>query len=42
VARKLETAGRSVTWDPHFPDYRRCHSADDHGDRLEFREGVKD
>jgi catechol 2,3-dioxygenase-like lactoylglutathione lyase family enzyme len=42
LAQKLETAGRPVRWDPHFPGYRRFHSADDHGNRLEFLEEIKD
>jgi catechol 2,3-dioxygenase-like lactoylglutathione lyase family enzyme len=41
-AARLETAGRPVQWDPHFPGYRRFHSADDHGNRLEFLEEIKD
>lgn len=42
LAERLATAGRQVRWDPHFPGYRRFHSADDHGNRLEFLEAVTD
>ena len=42
LAQNLETAGRLVQWDPHFPGYRRFYSADDHGNRLEFLEALKD
>jgi hypothetical protein len=42
LATKLAAAGRPVQWDPHFPGYRRFHSADDHGNRLEFLEAVTD
>jgi catechol 2,3-dioxygenase-like lactoylglutathione lyase family enzyme len=41
-AGKLETAGRPVKWDADFPGYRRFHSADDHGNRLEFLEAIRD
>ncbi|MEV4344351.1 glyoxalase [Actinoplanes sp. NPDC049596] len=40
--RKLRTAGRPVEWDPHFPGHRRFYSQDDHGNRLEFLEAIKD
>ena len=36
LAECLESAGRKVEWDPHFPGHRRLYSADDHGNRLEF------
>ncbi|MET0423670.1 MAG: glyoxalase [Actinoplanes sp.] len=42
LAETLETAGRPVQWDPHFPGHRRFYSADDHGNRLEFLEKIKD
>ena len=42
LARQLETAGRPVTWDPHFPGHRRFYAQDDHGNRLEFLEEIKD
>ncbi len=42
LARQLETAGRPVQWDPHFPGHRRFYSSDDHGNRLEFLEEIKD
>jgi hypothetical protein len=31
-----------VRWDPHFPGHRRFYSADEHGNRLEFLEEIKD
>jgi len=42
LARKLETAGRPVRWDTNFPGFRRFHSADDHGNRLEFMQEIRD
>jgi catechol 2,3-dioxygenase-like lactoylglutathione lyase family enzyme len=42
LAEMLETAGRPVQWDPHFPGHRRFYAWDDHGNRLEFLEAVKD
>ena len=42
LAERLTTAGRPVRWDPHFPGYRRFHSADDHGNRLEFLQEITD
>jgi catechol 2,3-dioxygenase-like lactoylglutathione lyase family enzyme len=38
VARQLEAAGATVTWDDEFPGHRRFYSADLHGNRLEFLE----
>lgn len=35
VAGRAEAAGRPVTWDDDFPDYRRFHTADGHGNRVE-------
>ncbi len=42
LAEALEAAGRPVEWDPHFPGHRRLYSRDDHGNRLEFLEPVRD
>jgi catechol 2,3-dioxygenase-like lactoylglutathione lyase family enzyme len=42
LAGTLGAAGRPVQWDPHFPGYRRFHSADDHGNRLEFLQEITD
>jgi len=38
----LTAAGRAVEWDPHFPGHRRLYAHDDHGNRLEFLEPVRD
>ena len=40
LSRQLETAGRPVRWDTNFPGFRRFHSADDHGNRLEFMQAT--
>ncbi len=42
LAATLVAAGRPVEWDPHFPGHRRLYSQDDHGNRLEFLEPVRD
>jgi catechol 2,3-dioxygenase-like lactoylglutathione lyase family enzyme len=42
LAATLTAAGRPVQWDPDFPGHRRFYSADDHGNRLEFLEPVRD
>jgi catechol 2,3-dioxygenase-like lactoylglutathione lyase family enzyme len=42
LAETIKTAGRPVEWDPHFPGHRRFYSQDDHGNRLEFLEKIKD
>jgi catechol 2,3-dioxygenase-like lactoylglutathione lyase family enzyme len=42
LAGALHTAGRLVEWDPHFPGHRRLYSRDDHGNRLEFLERIRD
>ena len=42
LAAVLAAAGRPVEWDPHFPGHRRCYASDDHGNRLEFLEPIKD
>jgi catechol 2,3-dioxygenase-like lactoylglutathione lyase family enzyme len=36
LAAHIESSGRTVEWDPHFPGHRRLYAADDHGNRLEF------
>ncbi|GAA2749570.1 MULTISPECIES: VOC family protein [Kitasatospora] len=38
VADRLAAAGAPVSWDDNFPGYRRFHSADPFGNRLEFLE----
>jgi catechol 2,3-dioxygenase-like lactoylglutathione lyase family enzyme len=38
VARRLEDHGLAVTWDDNFPGFRRCYTADPHGNRLELLE----
>jgi hypothetical protein len=42
LAAVLDKAGRPVEWDPHFPGHRRLYSRDDHGNRLEFLEKLRD
>ncbi len=42
LADALTGAGRSVEWDPHFPGHRRLYAHDDHGNRLEFLEPLRD
>ncbi len=42
LAAALTAAGRDVEWDPHFPGHRRLYAHDDHGNRLEFLEPVRD
>ncbi len=42
LAEALSRAGRAVQWDPHFPGHRRLYARDDHGNRLEFLEPVRD
>jgi len=36
LAVRLAAAGRPVRWDDDFPGYRRFHSADGHGNRVEL------
>jgi catechol 2,3-dioxygenase-like lactoylglutathione lyase family enzyme len=36
LAARIESAGLPVTWDDDFPGYRRFHSADGHGNRVEL------
>lgn len=38
LAARLEAHGHPVAWDDNFPGYRRIHSADGFGNRLEFME----
>jgi hypothetical protein len=38
LARRLEAAGVEVTWDDDFPGYRRFHTRDLHGNRVEILE----
>ena len=42
LADALTSAGRPVEWDPHFPGHRRLYAHDDHGNRLEFLEPLRD
>ncbi len=42
LAAALTAAGRDVEWDPHFPGHRRLYAHDDHGNRLEFLEPLRD
>ncbi len=42
LAATLSAAGRDVEWDPHFPGHRRVYAHDDHGNRLEFLEPLRD
>jgi catechol 2,3-dioxygenase-like lactoylglutathione lyase family enzyme len=35
-AARIKTAGYDVTWDSRFPGYRRFHTADPHGNRVEI------
>ncbi len=36
AARSLSEAGCEVSWDSNFPGYRRFHTADPHGNRVEL------
>jgi len=36
LARVTETAGFPVEWDDNFPGYRRFHTRDGHGNRVEI------
>ena len=36
VAARLEGAGSEVNWDGAFPGYRRFHTFDGHGNRVEL------
>lgn len=36
LARRLESAGHSVTWDDDFPGHHRFYTTDPFGNRLEL------
>ncbi|UWP84499.1 glyoxalase [Dactylosporangium fulvum] len=36
LAERLAAAGHEVTWSDELPGYRRFHTHDPHGNRLEF------
>jgi catechol 2,3-dioxygenase-like lactoylglutathione lyase family enzyme len=36
LAARLEAAGHPCAWSDELPGYRRFHTADPHGNRLEF------
>ena len=36
LAETLAAAGHDVSWDDNFPGYRRFHTADPHGNRIEL------
>jgi hypothetical protein len=36
VATLLADSGHPATWDSDFPGYRRFHTADPHGNRVEI------
>jgi len=36
VAARLAALSYPVRWDDHFPGYRRCYTADGHGNRVEL------
>lgn len=36
LAVRLAASGHDVTWDPHFPGYRRLYTNDPHGNRIEL------
>jgi catechol 2,3-dioxygenase-like lactoylglutathione lyase family enzyme len=36
LAQRLADSGYEVTWDSNFPGYRRFHSHDPHGNRVEL------
>lgn len=38
LATRLQAAGLMVAWDDNFPGYRRFHTADLHGNRVEILE----
>jgi catechol 2,3-dioxygenase-like lactoylglutathione lyase family enzyme len=40
LAARLEAAGYPVTWSDELPGYRRFHTFDPHGNRLEFLQPV--
>ncbi len=40
LARRTAAAGFAVTWDDAFPGFRRFHTADGHGNRVEILQDV--
>ena len=40
LADRMEAAGVEVTWDGNFPGYRRFHTRDLHGNRVEILEAA--
>jgi catechol 2,3-dioxygenase-like lactoylglutathione lyase family enzyme len=42
LAQRLQSSGREVEWDPHFPGHRRFYSHDLHGNRIELLEPYAD
>lgn len=38
LAERLSAAGHELTWSDELPGYRRFHTFDPHGNRLEFLE----
>lgn len=42
LAKRLETNGCDVEWDPNFPGHRRFYSHDLHGNRVELLEPLAD
>lgn len=36
LAATLSEGGHVITWDSNFPGYRRLHTHDPHGNRVEF------
>lgn len=40
LAARLQAAGAEVGWDGNFPGYRRFHTTDLHGNRVEILEPV--
>ena len=36
LAARLSAAGSDISWDSNLPGYRRFHTADPHGNRVEF------
>ncbi len=36
LAARLSAAGADINWDSNLPGYRRFHTADPHGNRVEF------
>jgi len=40
MATRLDHAGFPVSWDSNFPAYRRFHSHDPHGNRVELMAGL--